>query len=67
MKEYRVRAYFRDDAPRGYEPRSYKRKVTNDPHEAEIMLKEAKEYYSKYAYLDKVVLESREVGRWEKQ
>lgn len=63
MKEYKVMAYFTEV----YLPRSYKRKVTTDPEEAQRILKEAKEYYSKYKYLDEVVLVSREVGEWEEE
>lgn len=63
MKEYRVMAYFDADCL-GYAPRSYKRKIVLSEKEAERLLQEAKEYYSKYKYLDRVVIESREVSEW---
>lgn len=66
MKEYRVMAYFKDNAPRGYEPRSYKRKIVNTYREAKILKKQAKRYYSTYNYLKKIVIESREVTEWER-
>lgn len=47
-----------------YGPRSYKRKVVTTKEEAEKLLQEALEYYSKYKYLIKVVIESREVTEW---
>ena len=65
MKEYRVMAYFKADAPKGYQPRSYQRKIVTTPYEALDLLDEAKEYYSRYKYLDKIVIESRFVSRWE--
>lgn len=58
--EYRVRAYFTDV----YAPRSYKRKVVYTREDAEKLLTEAREYYSTYKYLDRVVIESRKVGKW---
>ena len=68
MKEYKVMAFFNEDCPpHSGAPRSYKHKVTRDPEEAQRILKEAKEYYSKYKYLDRVVLVSREVGEWEEE
>ncbi len=60
MKEYRIMAYFTDV----YAPRSYKRKIVTNKDEAEKLFQEAKEYYSTYKYLDKVVIESREVTEW---
>lgn len=62
-REYRVKAYFTEV----YLPRSYKRMVVTDPEEAQKLLKEAKKYYSSYKYLDRVVLESREVGEWKEE
>ena len=66
MKEYRVMAYFDKNAPMGYEPRSYKRKIVNTYREARILKKQAKRYYTNYKYFKKVVIESREVTEWEK-
>ena len=63
--EYQIRAYFKEDAPRGYLPRSYKRKIVESLDEAKKLLEEAKRYYSTYKYLDRVVIEEREVGVWE--
>ena len=63
MKEYKVMAYFTEVYP----PRSYKRKVTTNLTEALRLLKKAKEYYSSYKYLDRVVLESREVEEWKEE
>lgn len=60
MTEYRVMAYFYDV----YTPRSYKRKIVKTIGEAKALLKQAKEYYSSYPYLLKVVIESREVTEW---
>jgi len=62
-REYRVKAYFTEVYP----PRSYKRKVTTNLTEALRLLKKAKEYYSSYKYLDRVVLESRKVGEWKEE
>lgn len=64
-REYRVVAYFEDDAPKGYLPRSYKRKVVDKLEDAQKLLKEAQQYYSKYKYLREVRIEEREVGVWE--
>ena len=64
MKEYRVMAYFKESAPLGYGPRSYKRKVVTDLKEAEKLLKEARRYYRKYKYLEIVRIESRSVSEW---
>ena len=64
MIEYRVRAYFKEDAPRGYDPRTYKRNYVFDLKLAEKLLEEAKEYYKTYKYLDRVVIESRTVSDW---
>lgn len=66
MTEYRVVAYFKDTAPMGYQPRSYRRKIVTTYKEAKSLLKEAKAYYKNYNYLKKVVIESREVTEWEK-
>ena len=68
MTEYRIMAYFTNI----YSPRSYKRKIFNTLEEAEKVYKEAVNYYSGsgssifcgYKYLDKVVIESREVTEW---
>lgn len=63
MKEYRIMAYFTQI----YTPRSYKRKIVGTLYEANKLLEEAKEYYSSdqyHGYLDKVVIESREVTEW---
>lgn len=61
MKEYRIMAYF----TAVYSPRSYKRKVFAVKEEAEKLLLEALDYYSSYKYLDRVVIESRNVTNWE--
>ena len=66
MTEYRVMAYFRSDAPLGYQPRSYRRKIVYTYKDARILLKQAKRYYKNYKYLKKIVIESREVTEWEK-
>lgn len=63
MKEYRIMAYFTDI----YAPRSYKRKIVMNKNEAEKLFKEAKKYYSMYKYLDKVVIESREITEWNEE
>ena len=63
MTEYRIMAYFTEV----YGPRSYKKKIVTDKEEAEKLLIEAKEYYSSYKYLDKVVIESREVTNWKEE
>jgi len=60
VTEYRIMAYFSEV----YGPRSYKRKIVTTKEEAEKLLQEALEYYSKYKYLIKVVIESREVSEW---
>ena len=60
MKEYRVMAYF----DKVYEPRSYKRKVVATLEEAKEILKEAMSYYSRYPYLNRVVIEVRDVSEW---
>ena len=65
MKEYRIMAYFNDNAPsHSYQPRSYKRRIYTSQEEAEAALKEAKEYYSGYKYIKNVVIEQRNVSRW---
>ena len=61
MKEYKVMAYF----SKVYTPRSYKRKIVNTIQEATDLLAQAKLYYAEYPYLEKVVIESREVTEWE--
>ena len=64
-KELRkLMVYFSDDAPRSYTFRSYKRKIVTDLKEAEKILKEAKRYYKTYKFVDRVVIESREVSDW---
>lgn len=60
MKEYRIMAYF----TKVYPPRSYKRKIFNNKEDAEKILEKAKKYYATYNYLDKVVIETREVSDW---
>lgn len=60
MKEYRIRAHFREV----YAPRSYKRMILQDLDEAKIVLEQAKEYYASYPYLIDVVIEEREVSEW---
>lgn len=60
MIEYRVMAYF----TKVYTPRSYKRKIVTTWEEAVKLLEKAKDYYSGYNYLEKVVIESREVTAW---
>ena len=65
MKEYRIRAYFNGDV---YGNRTYKGKVFTSVAEAEILLEDAKEYYTSEPYkpyLEKVVIEEREVSEWE--
>ena len=64
-REYKVVAYFEDDAPTAYHPRSYKRKTVYTLDEAKKLLEEAKQYYSSYKYLREVRIETREVGVWE--
>ena len=65
MKEFRIMAYFSDDAPtHSYQPRSYKKKIYTDQKEVANALKEAREYYSKYRYIEKVVIEQRNVSEW---
>ena len=65
MKEFRIRAYFSDNAPpHSNQPRSYKRKIYASQEEAEAALKEAREYYSRYKYIKEVVIEERNVSRW---
>ena len=63
MKEYRVRAIFKD-----WPDRTYKRKVTTSFKEALILKMEANEYYwSKRLYwghIEDVVIEEREVTEW---
>ena len=62
VKEYRVRAYFTAQ----HNPRDYRWKssiATLD--EAKQVLEEAKQYYSSYKTLDKVVLEERYTTSWE--
>lgn len=61
-KQYRIRAYFTEVMS----PRSYRWKETiTDIEEAKRILEEAKRYYAKYSYLDKVVIEERYVTSWE--
>lgn len=63
MTEYRIMAYF----TQVYTPRSYKRKIVTTKEEAEKLLQEAIEHYSSYkyhGYLDKVVIQSREITEW---
>ena len=60
MKEYRIEAYFSEV----YAPRSYKRMVFRDLEAAKKVFVLAKEYYSNYPYLEKVVIEEREVTEW---
>ena len=67
MKEYRIMAYFNADAPKGYQSRSYKRKVFTTKEDAILMFPEACIYYAGYKYLDRVVIESRVVSEWEKE
>ena len=62
MKEYRVRAYFTDSSM--YPSRTYKRKIYMTLPDALNALNKAKVYYSSYKYIDKVVIESREVTNW---
>lgn len=64
MKEYRVMAYFKEDAPKGNQPRSFRRKIVRSPEEASELLQEALQYYSEYKYIDRVVIETREVTDW---
>lgn len=63
MKEYRIEAYFSEV----YTPRSYKRMVFRDLEAAKKVFVLAKEYYSNYPYLEKVVIEEREVTEWKEQ
>ena len=67
MKEYRVMAYFKKDAPLGNQPRSFRRKIVNSYEKAITLRDEALMYYDKYRYIDKVVIESREVSDWEEE
>ena len=62
-KEYRIRAYFSEV----YAPRSFKCKVYTTLEEAETALIKAKEYYNKYPYLIKVVIESRQITEWSEE
>lgn len=64
MKEYRVMAYFQDDAPRGNQPRSFRRKIVNTPEDAKLLWEDAMMYYENYRYIEKVVIESRDVDEW---
>lgn len=64
MKEYRIMAYFSADAPRGYQPRSYKRKIFTSLDAVQAAFPEAVEYYSRYKYLVDVKIESRDVTDW---
>ena len=67
MKEFRIMAYFSNNAPaHSYQPRSFKRKIYTCREEADEALKEAREYYSKYRYIDCVRIEQRNVSEWEK-
>lgn len=63
MKEYRVRAIFKD-----FPDRTYKRKVTTSYDEALKLKSEADEYYwgtiTYLGHLENVVIESREVSEW---
>ena len=66
MKEFRIMAYFTEEAPaHSYQPRSFKRKIYNNREDAEEALKEAREYYSRYRYIDRVLIEQRNVSEWE--
>jgi hypothetical protein len=68
MQEFRIRAYFSDDAPpHSNQPRSYKKKIYTSQEEAEVALKEAREYYSRYRYIEEVVIEQRNVTKWKQQ
>lgn len=63
MHEYRIMAYFSEVYP----PRSYKGKVFTSIEEAQMLLNEAKEYYSSPSYrnrLEKLSIERRKVSRW---
>ena len=51
MKEYRIRAYFKEV----YSDRTYKRKVFNNLLEAEQMFQEAIDYYNSVPYSDKLI------------
>lgn len=64
MKEYRIMAYFKDNAPKGNQPRSFRRKVVSTSQEAEQLLQDALLYYERYAYIDRVIIESREITEW---
>ena len=65
MKEFRIMAYFSDNAPpHSYQPRSFKKKIYTNQQEAEAGLKEAYEYYSNYRYFEKVEIEQRDVSEW---
>ena len=67
MKEYRIRAYFNGDI---YGNRTYKGKVFTSEAEVKILFEDAIDYYlSKpcyQPYLEKIVIEEREVSEWEK-
>ncbi len=64
MKEYRIMAYFKTDV---YGPRSFGRKIFRTREDAERSYPEAEEYYHNHTYnrhIERVVIESREVGEW---
>ena len=67
MKEYRVMAYFKDNAPKGNQPRSFRRKIVNTYEQAVTLRNDALMYYEGYRYIDKVVIESRETSEWEEE
>lgn len=67
MKEYRVMAYFTEDAPLGYRPRSFRRKIVNSYEKAVTLRNEALMYYSEYKYIKEVIIESREVTDWKEE
>ncbi len=66
MKEYRIKAEFSDV----HAPRTYRRKVFTDRHEAEMALVEAKRYYEAEPfskYNPQVFIECRSVTEWERE
>lgn len=60
-------AYFTEDAPLGYQPRSFRRKIVNSYEKAVTLRNEALTYYGEYAYIKKVIIESREVTDWKEE
>ena len=65
--EYRIRAIFKDDQSI-YQDRTYKGKIYGGKWEAMDYILEAQEYYRRKPYseyIDKVVIERREVQEWE--